>query len=61
MDERAFVFFFIFCCLKLSFCGEVPLLLSCSYKPSGFGSHRDADALRALFARQSRAFCCYNQ
>lgn len=28
-------------------------LLSCSYKPSGLGSHRDADALQALFARPS--------
>lgn len=31
-------------------------LLSCSSKPSGLGSHRDADALRALFARLSPVF-----
>lgn len=35
----------VFCSLKLSSWREVPLLLSCSYKPSGLGSHRDADAL----------------
>lgn len=50
-----------FCSLKLSSWREVPLLLSCSYKPSGLGSHGDADALQALFAHQIRVFCCYNR
>lgn len=31
-------------------------LLSCSSKPSGLGSHRDADALQALFARLTPVF-----
>lgn len=50
-----------FCSLKLSSWREVPLLLSCSYKPSGLGSHGDTDALQALFAHQIRVFCCYNR
>lgn len=58
---RDCVFIDIFCRVKLSSWREVVLLLSCSYKPSGLGSHRDADALRALFARQSRLFCRHNQ
>lgn len=42
--------------MKLSSWREVLSLLSCSCEPSGSGSHRDADALQALFARPSPVF-----